>query len=458
MPHKTDLAALYRSHLEQLGHWFGDTIDRAGKAGLALDGVVFHSGRPRVYHRDDEEILFRETAHYRRWVPPQGGPEHVVFVRPGGRVAVVRVLPVDYWFDTTPPAPCYWEDAVELKDVAGFDEVRDALGDGFAGARVAYVGDSAEAASELGIGAALIEPDALMAPLDWNRATKTAYEIALTRIACEASADGHLAARACFLDGGSERDVHRRYLEGSGRLEKEMPYGTIVALDEKSAILHYQHKRGAGTTQARNCLVDAGAAFCGYAADITRTLARDDAHPVFHELVRELDATERHLVGMTRPGRSYVDIHLEAHRRCADTLVRLGVLRCSADEALEGRLTRVFFPHGVGHHLGLQVHDVGGHQTTPEGGTTPPPDDHVLRNTRTLEPGHFVTIEPGIYFIPILLGPWREGEHAAKFNWDLIDQLLPLGGVRIEDNVVCTDDGFEDLTRDLIEGHLARHP
>ena len=446
--HKADLAALYRTHLDQISRWFDDAVERAGKAGTSLDGVVFHSGRVRVYHRDDEEIRFRPTAHYRRWIPPQNGPEHVVYARPGQKPTVVRVLPVDYWFDTTPPPPCHWEDAVELKDVRSFDEVRGALD---LGGNIAYVGDSPEAASELGIDPALVEPEALMAPLDWHRATKTDYEIALTRIACEAAAKGHLAAQECFLAGGSEVDVHRAYLVGCDRLDGEMPYGTIAALDEKSAILHYQHKRGADATPGRTCLLDAGAAFHGYASDITRTWAKDDTHAVFRELIQEVDATERHLVEMTRPGLSYVDVHLEAHRRCADTLVRLGVLRCSADEAVEKRITRAFFPHGVGHLLGLQVHDVGGHQTAPEGGTTPPPDEHVLRNTRTYEPGHLVTVEPGIYFIPMLLDAWRDGEDASSFHWDLIDELVPLGGVRIEDNVVCTDNGFVDLTRGLIE-------
>lgn len=450
---QADLAALYRRHLDQVQAWFEDALDRAGRAGTALDGVVFHSGRARTYHRDDEEIHFRPSAHYRRWVPPQGGPEHVVFARPGRTPRVVRVLPVDFWFDTTPPEPSHWEDAVELRDVTSFDRVADALG--LLGERVAYVGDSTEAAAELGIAKDLAEPDALMAPLDWHRATKTDYEIELTRVACRAAADGHITARERFLAGDSERDVHRRYLEATHRLEKEMPYGTIVAFDEKSAILHYQHKRGDGAKPARTCLVDAGAAFHGYAADITRTWARDDAHDVFRELIREVDATERHLVEMTRPGLSYVDVHLEAHRRCAETLARLGIVRCSADEALERRITRAFFPHGVGHLLGLQVHDVGGHQAGPDGGSAPPPDDHVLRNTRTYEPGHLVTVEPGLYFIPMLLDPWRAGDQASDFDWQLIDQLVPLGGVRIEDNVVCTEDGYEDLTRDLVEGRLA---
>ena len=129
-----------------------------------------------------------------------------------------------------------------------------------------------------------------------------------------------------------------------------------------------------------------------------------------------------------------------------------GLTKCSIEETFRRRLTRVFMPHGVGHLLGLQVHDVGGHQSSPEGSFSPPSDGHVLRNTRIMESGHLVTIEPGIYFIPMLLEPWRQGKHADKLNWDLVDELMPLGGIRIEDDVLATDDGYEDLTRPLIEG------
>jgi Xaa-Pro dipeptidase len=99
------------------------------------------------------------------------------------------------------------------------------------------------------------------------------------------------------------------------------------------------------------------------------------------------------------------------------------------------------------------VHDVGGHQAGPGGGTVPPPEEHpFLRNTRLLEPGHVVTIEPGVYFIPVLLDPLRATPEGSLVNWDLVAELLPCGGVRIEDNVFCTEEGPLDFTRDLIPG------
>ena len=134
-------------------------------------------------------------------------------------------------------------------------------------------------------------------------------------------------------------------------------------------------------------------------------------------------------------------------------LIEAGVVKTGLEKAVESRLASAFFPHGVGHLIGLQVHDVGGHQAGPEGGEAPPPEEHpFLRNTRILEPGHVVTIEPGLYFIPMLLDPWRNGDKAGVVDWDLVDRLLPHGGIRIEDNVVCTEDGPVDLTRPLIAG------
>jgi len=121
------------------------------------------------------------------------------------------------------------------------------------------------------------------------------------------------------------------------------------------------------------------------------------------------------------------------------------------DAALERGLTRVFFPHGIGHLLGLQVHDIGGHQTDANGTITPPPANHpFLRLTRPLEAGVVVTIEPGIYFIPMLLNQARQAGLHSDLNLALIETLLPLGGVRIEDNVVATAGGAVNLTREVL--------
>ncbi len=198
-------------------------------------------------------------------------------------------------------------------------------------------------------------------------------------------------------------------------------------------------------------LLDAGVASRGYACDITRTTTATGCDPRFVALVGQMDALERELARAAAPGRPYLDVHLQAHQGVARVLSEIGVLRVSAEEAFAKGLTRAFFPHGVGHHLGIQVHDVAGRQADPTGTPAPPPPEHpYLRNTRTIEPGQVFTIEPGIYFIPMLLRPLRGGPLASAVDWKLVDALTPFGGVRIEDNVLVTETGPRNLTREVL--------
>ena len=126
-------------------------------------------------------------------------------------------------------------------------------------------------------------------------------------------------------------------------------------------------------------------------------------------------------------------------------------LKAEPGEAVALGLTRPFYPHGLGHHLGLQVHDVAGKQANPKGDPQPPPPQHPnLRTTRTIEPRQLFTIEPGLYFIPMLLRPFRQNEHASRFNWKLIDELTPVGGIRIEDNILVTESGGRNITREYL--------
>ena len=137
----------------------------------------------------------------------------------------------------------------------------------------------------------------------------------------------------------------------------------------------------------------------------------------------------------------------DAARPVERMMTCLTVTPSTVDEAVAKGYTQTFFPHGLGHHLGLQVHDVGGHLKDASGNEAPPPSQYpYLRNTRTIEERHVFTVEPGLYFIEMLLRPFREENHGA-FAWKLIDELSPLGGIRIEDNIVVTQDGHRNLTR-----------
>jgi Xaa-Pro dipeptidase len=263
-----------------------------------------------------------------------------------------------------------------------------------------------------------------------------------------------LAVRRALAQRASERQLHATFLDAAGILESESPYTNIIAWDDRAAILHYQTKRTTPPAPGAVLLIDAGCTHYGYSSDVTRTYIRNGAHPAFKAALDQMETMQRRLVERTRPGQSYIELHDATHRDIAVILKEIGILQVSAGEAYERGLTRPFFPHGLGHHLGIQVHDVGGRQVTAGGERRDPPAHYpFLRTTRDLAAGHVVTIEPGLYFIPMLLEPFRSGRDAAAFDWGLVDALVPYGGIRIEDDILVTDAGPEDLTRPLIPGH-----
>ncbi|HVR44295.1 MAG TPA: Xaa-Pro dipeptidase, partial [Thermoanaerobaculia bacterium] len=288
-------------------------------------------------------------------------------------------------------------------------------------------------------------PPQLLNRLHYDRAWKTEYEIECMRRANEIGVRGHRAAERAFRDGASELDIHLEYLRASRHTEAELPYGNIIALNQHAAVLHYQHQERETPAAVHSFLIDAGASFNGYASDITRTWS--SASDEFAELVASVDRLEQELCAAVRPGIDYREVHRMAHRKVAEVLRRHRFIEIDPEEAVTKGVTSAFFPHGIGHYIGLQVHDVGGFQADPEGNEIPKPEGHpYLRLTRVVEPGQVFTIEPGIYFIDSLLADLR-GKGGRGLNWDRIDAFRKYGGVRIEDDVVVRDEGVENLTR-----------
>ena len=266
------------------------------------------------------------------------------------------------------------------------------------------------------------------------------------RAASALGACGHRAALAAFREGSSEYHTHMRYLEACNQREEEMPYNNIVAYNEHAAILHYQHLDRETPRPLRSFLIDAGAQFRGYAADITRTHAA--ASGAFADLIAATEEAQLRLCDEIIAGVDYRSVHLSAHRLLGDVLHRAGLIKVDGHAAVELGLTKTFFPHGIGHLLGLQVHDVGGVLGSAGGQERDRPDGHpYLRMTRLLEPGVVVTVEPGLYFIDSLLAAHGD-ERRSQIDWTLVEHLRPFGGIRIEDNVVTTGGAPENMTRD----------
>ena len=292
----------------------------------------------------------------------------------------------------------------------------------------------------------MINPPSLLAPLRYRRASKSDYEKYCIQFANELAVTGHQVARDAFLQGASEFEINQMYLQTIQQHENEIPYGNIVALNEHAAVLHFQNPRKQAPSHRRSFLIDAGASFYGYAADITRTYSYHDDE--FAQLISTMDALQQALISQIEINLSFVDLAESMHQKLAKVLHQFNICNVSENSAYELGLTHTFLPHGLGHLLGLQVHDAGGHMTNAHGDLCLPPESMpFLRLTRTLQTGFIFTIEPGLYFIPLLLAELKSSEKARYINWSKVERLMPYGGIRIEDNIYLSSTDTTNLTR-----------
>ncbi len=434
---------LYAQHLAHLSKTTARALEETG-----FGRMVVHSGVPFTYFADDNDAPFRTTPTFAHWAPVEG-PYHLLDFVPGKKPRLARVQPRDYWYAPPAPAPAFVAEAFDVLEVATAEAAWSAIGNGFG--KTAFVGGAADEAAAHGFAAESVNPKGLVARLDWERSYKTTWEAEQVAKANAKAAKGYRALEKAFLSDASEMELHHAYLAAVGDVEEALPYTSIVALDDRSATLHYHGKRGPLGRPSKVLLVDAGATVNGYASDITRTWVKDGVEPAFAALLDGMKALQARLCREAKPGLHYRDFHLAAQRYVGDLLKEIGVLKVSGEEAVATRLTFPFFPHGLGHFLGLQVHDVAGRQADRTGTPAPPPPDHpALRTVRPIEPGMLFTVEPGCYFIPMLLEPLRQGPHAAKVDFALVDRLIPMGGIRVEDNLWIQDGGSRNLTREAL--------
>ena len=281
------------------------------------------------------------------------------------------------------------------------------------------------------------------------RRPKDAAELALLRTAAQATAAGFTAARGLIAEGLTERQLQIELEAAMFRAGATgMGYDTIVGFGPTSAIFHAdpgQRRLVAG----EQVLIDAGAEVDGYVIDVTRTYPGPGGFtPAQAELYAVLEGVEQAACAACRPGVEWHDIHRLAARGIAQGLRELGYLRCGSDEALETEAIALFFPHGVGHLLGLGVRDASG--VGPGRGAKGRCCGVTPRCDLALEPGFVVTVEPGIYLIPTLLDdPANRAKFATQVNWARLDKGYQAGGFRIEDDILVTDGEPTNLTVEI---------
>lgn len=273
--------------------------------------------------------------------------------------------------------------------------------------------------------------------LDDLRACKTGGELELMKEANRVSGAAHRAVMAAARPGLKEYQVQAIFdaaCLNAGM--KHLAYPSIVATGANGAVLHY--RRNDATLKSGDLLlIDAGAENRGYAADITRTFPVNGRFTRRQRDVYQVVlAAQKSCIERARPGIVSADLHVHSMRVIAEGLKSLGLLRGETDGLIDGGAVRLFYPHGLTHMLGLDVHDVTGGRRR----KMPNPTKVPVRFVAKLEPGFVITMEPGVYFIDALLkDPELRRKHKASVDFAKAETFLDFGGVRIEDDVLIRE-------------------
>eukprot|EP00831_Metopus_contortus_P074334 TRINITY_DN678_c0_g1_i1.p1 TRINITY_DN678_c0_g1~~TRINITY_DN678_c0_g1_i1.p1 ORF type:complete len:374 (+),score=63.92 TRINITY_DN678_c0_g1_i1:77-1198(+) len=281
------------------------------------------------------------------------------------------------------------------------------------------------------------------------RVIKNDEEVKVMRASAIAAVETHLEIMKAIKPG-----MRESFLMGIARAvgiqrynSKLRPYGDILASGKGAATLHYVCNDKI-IPDNDLILCDVGQIIWGYCSDITTTFPTNGKFPEMHKTIYNIVLKIlRTVESRMKPGVNYRDMHLLAERILLTELKAIGILNGDVKEMQENRVSYLFMPHGLGHLLGLDTHDVGGYlKHTPA--KIMKPGLKNVRLARNLEKNMIFTVEPGCYFIDFLLkeGAAKLGIPTHFINFDKIEPFMKMGGVRIEDDVVMTDSGIDIMT------------
>jgi len=291
------LAALYKDHIVTLQERARDVLAR-----FKLDALLIHSGELFNIFLDDHPYPFKVNPQFKAWVPVTQVPNCWLLVDGVNKPKLWFYLPVDYWHNVEPLPTSFWTEEIEII----------ALPKAATRGNIAYIGPVAERALQLEIKAENINPKGVIDYLHYYRAYKTDYELACMREAQKTAVMGHRAAHEAFLSGMSEFDINVAYLTATGHRDTDVPYSNIVALNEHASVLHYTRLDHHVPAEMRSFLLDAGAEYNGYAADLTRTWAANGDND-FAQLIKDVNEEQLALIGTMKAGVSYIESHRPLH-------------------------------------------------------------------------------------------------------------------------------------------------
>lgn len=282
------------------------------------------------------------------------------------------------------------------------------------------------------------------------RSFKDEHEIKEMESALKITRKMFSTAMIMAMPGAHERDI-KGVIEGIAVSQGGAPaFQPIVSTHGE--ILH--NPRYTNTLEQKKILlVDAGSESANhYASDITRSIPVGRQFSRMHRDIYEIVLKANlETIASLKPGIPYRDYHLKACRTLAEGLKELGLMRGDCEEAVENGAHALFFPHGLGHLIGLDVHDMGVFNEDDVGYSSSITRSQQfglrsLRFAKELQPGYTLTVEPGLYFIPQLIDQWSgQKKLEAYINYAQVDNYRHIGGIRIEDEVVITENGCREL-------------
>ncbi|TVY82263.1 putative Xaa-Pro aminopeptidase, partial [Lachnellula suecica] len=310
------------------------------------------------------------------------------------------------------------------------------------------------------------ESTRLQRAMDAARVIKSAHELKLIRHACAVTADAHINVLRGLKVFKNEAEIEATFAATcTSQQAKNQSYGIIAGSGENASTLHYAANNEPLEGRQLVCL-DAGAEWKEYASDVTRTFPisgkwTTEAKGIYDIVAKMQDDC----INMVKPGADYRQIHMHAHKVALRGLMELGLLgNGTFPELYSSGVSLAFFPHGLGHYMGLEVHDVGAKGALLYGFKPNQKIDWYnayfsmgIQSPSLLVPGMVITVEPGIYFSRYALQEvyLKDPKYAKYINADLLEKYWAVGGVRIEDDILVTDDGYENLTAAVPKGDEA---
>ncbi|PWW77896.1 putative Xaa-Pro aminopeptidase [Tuber magnatum] len=404
------------------------------------DGVIYlESQKSRLYENSDQEVPFRQRRYFYYLSGCDLVDSYLTYSIRDQKLTLF-IPPID-------PASVLWSglplstsEALEKYDV---DEVLPTTAT--APLTVSHSSLAFVIESQTSHTFPLQNAESLEPAIERARVIKDEYEIALIKKANLISALAHHACLRAIKSVGNEREIAAIFMkECIANGAPKQAYSGIFGSGRSASILHYVHNNQPLSGKL-NLLLDAGAECNNYASDITRTF------PICGQFTKEsrevydivLDM-QKQCLAASKAGAVWDDVHILAHKVAIQGLLKIGILKDgSVDEILANRTSTAFLPHGLGHYLGMDTHDCGGDPNYED----PDPMFKYLRKRGPLPASAVITVEPGIYFCEFIINPYLEDEKHAKYiDNDVLDKYWDVGGVRIEDNILITEGGCENLT------------